>query len=325
MKRRDLFFTIPAGFSLTSHALTQKSAYPPMNIALKPPLEHISLWPADKVPGIDAVMVKEEWVLRNPKDGNPNDTAATHVTHPVLMIRQPKVPNGSAILIIPGGGYRRVAVSKSGGAVDDYFASLGTTAFVMTYRLPADGWAAGPKVSLQDAQRAVRIIRANGSKFSIDPNRLCVAGFSAGGHVAGLLGCLADEKTYEPIGSADEFSARPNVLGLFYPVVTMLAPHAHTGSVTQLFPKGASADDKAKLSLESLVHDTMPPTFLAHASDDATVSLDNSLMLYEALRTKKIKSAVHIFDVGGHNLSFNGQTQPHLPLFDAFARRNGWA
>jgi hypothetical protein len=103
------------------------------------------------------------------------------------MMRRPAKPNGAAILMIPGGGYIRVAVSKAGGSIDAWIADQGVTAFVMDYRLPADGWAAGPDVSLQDAQRAIRVIRANASKWGLDPERIAVTGFSAGGHVAARL------------------------------------------------------------------------------------------------------------------------------------------
>jgi acetyl esterase/lipase len=128
----------------------------------------MDLWPG-KPPGGEKVTVTEQVILRKP-GGDPNDTAFLNVTKPWLMMRRPAKPNGAAILMIPGGGYIRVAVSKAGGAIDAWIADQGVTAFVMDYRLPADGWAAGPDVSLQDAQRAIRLIRANAGKWGWIPN-----------------------------------------------------------------------------------------------------------------------------------------------------------
>jgi acetyl esterase/lipase len=142
------------------------------------------LWPG-AAPGGAKVTVTEQVILRTP-GGNPNDTAFLHVTKPWLTMRRPAKPNGAAVLMIPGGGYVRVAVGKNGGSIDAWLASLGITAFVMDYRLPADGWAAGPDVALQDAQRAMRLIRARAGRWaSIQP--VAAIGFSAGGHVAARL------------------------------------------------------------------------------------------------------------------------------------------
>ncbi|MBW8893255.1 MAG: hypothetical protein JF617_14425 [Burkholderiales bacterium] len=128
-------------------------------------IEVMDLWPG-KAPGGEKVTVTEQVILRKP-GGDPNDTAFLNVTKPWLMMRRPAKPNGAAILMIPGGGYIRVAVGKAGGPIDAWIADQGVTAFVMDYRLPADGWAAGPDVSLQDAQRALRLIRANAGKWGL--------------------------------------------------------------------------------------------------------------------------------------------------------------
>jgi carboxylesterase type B len=167
----------------------------------------MDLWPG-KAPGGEKVTVTEQVILRKP-GGDPNDTAFLNVTKPWLMMRRPAKPNGAAILMIPGGGYIRVAVSKAGGSIDAWIADQGVTAFVMDYRLPADGWAAGPDVSLQDAQRAIRLIRANAGKWGLDPERIAVTGFSAGGHVAARLATRFATETYAPIDAADRLSTRP--------------------------------------------------------------------------------------------------------------------
>jgi acetyl esterase/lipase len=288
--------------------------------ALKPPLESFKLWP-NGAPGAAAVTAKEEWILRNP-GGDPNDTAATHVTDPILMVRRPKNPNGAAVLMIPGGGYVRVAVSRAGGGTDQWLADQGITTFTMTYRLPADGWAAGPQAPLQDAQRAIRLIRHRAAEFGIDPNRIGVIGFSAGGHLAGWLSESYGRDTYAPVDSADTLSTKPRVSGLFYPVMTMMAPYAHGGSVKQLFPNSPTDEQRKALSLEQNLPVDMPPTFLAHAADDRVVVAENSLMLYSALRANKTPSELHIFEKGGHGLRTDGKDEPFMELWLPFAKRH---
>lgn len=327
MDRRQLLTAAAASALLPVAAFAQDSGAPlaaeGAKVALLPPLESFPIWPKGKVPGAKGVTVKEEWILRNPKDGNPNDTAATHVTEPILMVRRPANPNGSAILMIPGGGYVRVAVSRAGGGTDKDFADRGTTVFVMTYRLPADGWGSGPEAPLQDAQRAIRLIRHRAKDFGIDPNRIGVIGFSAGGHLAGWLSESFARDTYAPIDEADKQPTKPLVTGMFYPVMTMMAPHAHGGSVKNMFPNGATDEEKRKVSLEFNLPADMPPTFLAHAGDDKTVPAENSLILYQALRAQKTPTELHIFETGGHGLRENGKDHPYMPLFEVFAKRHG--
>ncbi|MFT3996108.1 MAG: alpha/beta hydrolase [Asticcacaulis sp.] len=335
MDRRQLFtaaaFAALLPLSAPLSALAQDSGTPltpegmpeGKKVPLLPPLESFPLWPKGKVPGSKGVTVNEEWILRNPKDGNPNDTAATHVTDPILMVRRPAKPNGTAILMIPGGGYVRVAVSRAGGGTDKDLAEKGITVFVMTYRLPADGWGAGPEAPLQDAQRAIRLIRHNAAKYGIDPNKVGVIGFSAGGHLAGWLSESYQRDTYAPVDEADKQSTRPTLTGMFYPVMTMMAPSAHGGSVKSMFPKGATDEEKKKVSLEFNLPADMPPTFLAHAGDDKVVPAENSIILYNALRAQKTPTELHVFEVGGHGLRFNGVDQPYMPLYEAFARRHG--
>ncbi|MCA1935070.1 MAG: alpha/beta hydrolase [Asticcacaulis sp.] len=327
LDRRQILASAAASALMPVVAFAQDSGAPlvaeGMKVPLLPPLESFPLWPRGKVPGSKGVTVKEEWILRNPKEGNPNDTAATHVTEPILMVRRAKNPNGSAILMIPGGGYVRVAVSRAGGGTDKDFADRGTTVFVMTYRLPADGWGAGPEAPLQDAQRAIRLIRHRAKEFGIDPNRIGVIGFSAGGHLAGWLSESFRRETYAPVDAADTQPTKPLVTGMFYPVMTMMAPYAHGGSVKAMFPNGGTDEQKRKVSLEFNLPTDMPPTFLAHAGDDRTVPAENSLILYQALRAQKTPTELHIFENGGHGLRVNGQDQPYMPLFEAFAKRHG--
>ncbi|AYV47300.1 alpha/beta hydrolase [Caulobacter flavus] len=310
-----------AGATAASPALAQapQGAKPAASM-----LEIRPIWPG-KAPGGEKVTVKEQVILRTP-GGDPNDTAFLNITDPVLMMRRPEKPNGAAILMIPGGGYKRVAVSKAGGAIDRWIADQGVTAFVMTYRLPADGWAAGPDVALQDAQRAIRIIRSRAGELGLDPARVGVMGFSAGGHLAGRLATQFKRDTYAPIDAVDQLSTRPSVAGLFYPVVTMQAPFAHGGSLKELLAGDASEARRKAASLELDVPADTPPTFIATAADDKVVPADNSLLLYSALRAAGVPSELHMFEKGGHGFGLTGPGGMDMgwpQLLPPFLRRHG--
>ena len=299
-------------------------AVPAVGMAQAPDLEVTPIWPGE-APGGEAVRVTEEVILRTP-GGDPDDTAFLHVTRPWLMMRRPAVSNGAAVLIIPGGGFRRVAVSRKGGAIDRWLASLGYTAFVMNYRLPADGWAAGPDVSLQDAQRAIRMIRARAPSLGLDPGRVGVLGFSAGGHVAARLATRFGHPSYLPVDEADALSTRPTTCGLFFPVVTLTAPHAHGGSLREMLGEAPSDEARIAVSAERHVPADAPPTFIAAAADDLSVPVENSLMMWSALRAQKIPSEMHLFEVGGHSLGGLNPADPAATwprLLSAFLTRHG--
>lgn len=287
-------------------------------------LEVQDLWPGP-APGGERVTVTEQTILRTP-GGDPNDTAFLNITRPVLMMRRPAKPNGAALLMIPGGGYRRVAVSKAGGPIDAALAERGITVFVMTYRLPANGWAAGPDVALQDAQRAMRIIRSRSGELGLDPARLGVLGFSAGGHVAARLATRSTIPAYAPIDAIDTLSTKPMAAGLFYPVITGTQPFAHGGSLKELL--GASPTDAQRLavSAERDVTAETPPTFIAAAIDDAVVPVDNSMLMFQALRAKGVATELHLFEKGGHGFGLTGPDNAPMPwpgMLDAFLRRHG--
>ncbi len=297
---------------------------PALATAQPDPLDVVPLWPEDP-PGSRDVRVTEQVILRTP-GGDPTDTAFLHVTRPWLMMRRPAVSNGAAVLIIPGGGFQRVAVSRSGGTIDRWLAGLGYTAFVMTYRLPADGWAAGPDAPLQDAQRALRLIRARASELGIDPERVAVLGFSAGGYVAGRLATRFHNESYAPVDAADGLSTRPSACGLFFPVVTMTSPHAHPGSLRSLLGDQPSDDARRAASVEAHVGADTPPTFIAAAADDRVVAVENSLLMWSALRDRNIPTEMHVFETGGHSLGGGDPGDPEAVwprLLSAFLKRHG--
>ena len=288
------------------------------------PVETVDLWP-NGAPGGEKVTVTETVILRTP-GGDPNDTAFLNVTRPWLTMRRPAKPNGCAVLMIPGGGYVRVAVVKNGGPIDAWLASLGITAFVMDYRLPADGWAAGPDVALQDAQRAMRLIRARAPSLGVDPARVATIGFSAGGHVAARLATQFARQTYAPVDEADALSTRPFAAGLFYPVVTATLPYAHGQSVKQLLGANPTDAQRLAISAERHVPADAPPTFIAAAADDRVVPAENSVLMWQALRARKVPVEMHLQEVGGHGFGLkgpDGQVAPSMLALDAFFRRHG--
>lgn len=276
-----------------------KQVDPPLLVdASREPDAVIDLWPAGP-PGGEKVTLTETVVARDNTYGL-TDRAAHDVTNPTLSIFRPERPDGSAILIIPGGGYRWVVIDKEGFEGARWFSRQGATVYVLKHRLPHQGWAAGPDTPLQDAQRAMRMIRSRAEQDGIDPGRVMVMGFSAGGHVAGSLATRFAERVYEPVDAADTQSARPDAAMLMYPVVTMKAGLAHEGSRTNLIGENPSQAQADKYSLEVSPPRDMPPTLVMHAADDASVPVENATLLFAALRTAGVPAALHIFETGGH-------------------------
>lgn len=291
--------------------------------ALAAPLERFPIWPQSP-PGGDGLTVTDISVKRS-ANGPPDDIAWTHVATPMLNVIPAAQPNGAAILIIPGGGYVRVAVGREGSSQAWAFAARGYTVFELLYRLPHDGWAAGPDVSLQDAQRAMRVIRAGAAKWRFDPARVAAIGFSAGGHLTARLAGQFARQTYDPVDAADALSPRPTIAGLFFPVITLSEPAAHGDSKRELLGKDASPARIARYSAENDLPADMPPTIVACAADDPVVKPANSLIMFAALQAAKIASELHVFEKGGHGLPMKeaGKDHPWPGLLERFGRNHG--
>lgn len=294
-------------------------------IAPPDPTETVRLWPAG-APGGEGVTVAAI-VPERSTDPAFHDRYAQYTTDPILTVMRPERPNGAAILLIPGGGYRWSVVDKEGLDVARVFAAAGVTCLVLRYRLPSDGWAAGPDAPLQDAQRAMRIIRARAADFGVDPGRIASLGGSAGGHLAGLLAARPDS-TYAAVDDADAASFRPDLNVLLYPVVTMADPHAHAGSRLHLLGPAPSPERIAEWSLDHMDWTGVAPTVLIHSMDDVSVPPENSLMLLPRLRAAGVTTEAHLFQEGGHGFGIRliagkpAAVWPDLVL--AFGRRNGW-
>lgn len=298
--RRNLFAApvLVAGLAgtVSAHGAEAEPLTPLQAAADAPdPDEVIKLWPRSP-PGAPAGLVPEEVLPRSPPHGM-RDRAVIHVATPTLTVFRSRASHGGTVLIIPGGGYARVVVDKEGFETARYLASRGYTAFVLRYRLPGDPWAAGPDVALQDAQRAMRLIRASLGEAQV--NRIAVIGFSAGGHVAGSLATRGAETTYPAVDDADAAPASPNAACLIYSVISMREAIAHPGSRQEMFRSGLAGEED-RYSLERRVTATAPPTFLCHAADDTTVPVENSLEMFKALKAAKVPAEMHIFEDGQH-------------------------
>ena len=289
-----------------------------------PPGEHFALWPG-KPPGAPAVPIKPDWTMNGPK--GERQLWIRGVAAPTVHVFRPAKPNGSAMLVIPGGGYGFLSVQNEGTNAARRFTADGITVFVLEYRLPGEGWSNRSLVPLQDTQRAMRLIRSRAKAFRIDPAKLGVLGFSAGGHLAADLAVSHTELTYSPVDAADALSAKPAYVGLLYPVATLVDPGGTSQSADRLL---GPAPPRALLGSRSpLLHVSkdMPPSFLAHAMDDPQVPPTNTFRWVEAARKAGAVVESHVFAEGGHGFGLSlsrvlpGSRWPEV--FSLFLRRHG--
>ena len=263
-----------------------------------PPTERFPLWPGSP-PGAPRTPIKPNWTM----DG---ELHIEGVPMPEVHVYRPARADGSALIALPGGGYEYLSVQNEGLDPAERFNADRTTVFVLTYRLPAEGWQNRALASLQDAQRAMRLIRSRAADFQIDPTRLGVLGFSAGGHLAADLGVSFDQPLYKPVDDADQLSARPAFLGLIY-AVTTLEDGGHVGSRDTLLGKTPSPALVASRSPVRHVTSATPPSFLVAAFDDDTVPVANSLTWIAAAQQAKTSVEAHLLAKGGHGFGL------HLP------------
>lgn len=218
---------------------------------------------------------------------------------------------GAAIIVCPGGGYTHLA-DHEGRPVAEWLNSLGITAFVLKYRL-------GPRyhhpAPLQDAARAIRLVRARAGAWRLDPQRIGILGFSAGGHVASTAGTHFDSGNPSAADLIDRESSRPNLMILIYAVITMRGK-GHAGSRLNLLGANPSTELVALLSNEEQVTKETPPTFLVHTMTDATVPVENSLLFVSALRKAGVPFELHLYERGPHGFGL-GEKDPILATWPA--------
>jgi len=236
------------------------------------------------------------------------DRIIEDVRSPYLVVYAPERPNGTALLVTPGGGYARIVLDKEGTALVPAFVDAGgITLFVLRYRLPDRAHAEGADAPLADAQRAMRLIRAHASDYGIDPARVGVMGFSAGGHVAARLASTPDA-VYAATDAADAQPSRPDFALLVYPVISMHAPLAHTGSRTRVLAAGDTPEAIAldHYSPDLHVDSRTPPLFLLHAQDDDVVPVGNALAMHAAALRAGVPASLHVYPHGGHGFGTRG-------------------
>jgi len=216
-----------------------------------------------------------------------------------VFLPKPEIATGAAVVVCPGGGYGMLAVNHEGRQVAEWLNSIGVAAFVLKYRL-------GPRYQhpamLHDVNRAVRVVRHDGSKWGVDPNRIAVMGFSAGGHLASTAGTHFDAGKPDDPDPIERVSSRPDRLILAYPVVAMATPYTHQGSNRNLLGENPPEELVRSLSNETQVTPETPPTFLVHTNEDAAVPVENSLLFAMALRKAKVPLELHVFEKGRHGL-----------------------
>jgi acetyl esterase/lipase len=270
----------------------------------------IKLWP-DGIPGL----IRNDTYTEVSTIENGIITRWVKVTDPSLTVCLPpkEKATGTAVLICPGGGYGALAFNHEGNDIAKWLNDNGIAGIILKYRLPSDlimkDKTVGP---LQDAQEAMRVIRRNAVSWSINPTKIGVIGFSAGGHLASTLSTHFDEKVYDV---KDKISARPDFSILMYPVITMDASFTHMGSRRNLIGENPSEEAVRHFSNELQITENTPPAFLVHSADDKAVPIKNSMTYYEALAKFNIPSELHIFQKGGHGygLSVNKGTQSVWP------------
>jgi acetyl esterase/lipase len=277
---------------------------------LKAQTSTITLWPGG-IPDLVLNINYSEKATIN--EGIP--TRFEKVTDPSLYVYLPPADKatGTAVLICPGGGYAALAFNHEGNAIAKWLNENGIAGIILKYRLPSDlimkKKSIGP---LQDAQEALRTIRRNAAKWNIDPQKIGVMGFSAGGHLASTLSTHYDEKVYEV---KDSTSARPDFSILLYPVITMDSSFTHAGSRRNLIGEDPGDEVVKRFSNELQITENTPPAFLVHSGDDNSVPVKNSIVYYEGLKKYNIPSELHIFQKGGHGygLATGRDTQSAWP------------
>jgi acetyl esterase/lipase len=248
----------------------------------------IDLWP-DKVPGEKGDIGEEKFT------GQKGSRQLTDVSKPTLTVYRPEKDKdtGVAVLIAPGGGYRFLAVDHEGDDVAAWLNSIGVTGIVLKYRVPRrpdQGKENQPFAPLQDAQRALGLVRGKAKEWGIDPNRIGMLGFSAGGHLTALTSTNFDKRNYEPIDDADKVSCRPDFAVIIY-------------------PGGVVDRTREKLVPEIHVSKETPPTFLAQSNDDR-VGPENSAVLYLALKKAGVPAELHLYATGGHGYGLRPSKNP---------------
>lgn len=246
----------------------------------------MNVWPGD-VPGEKGDIGAEE---AKADTATPSTTRVGNVSQPTISVfKAPADKNtGAGVLICPGGGYSILAWDKEGTEIAEWLNSIGVNAVVLKYRVPRRKNLPKHEAPLQDAQRAMSIVRSHASEWGIDPARIGVLGFSAGGHLSATLSTNYDKRTYPTVDKTDETSCRPDFTVLVYPAYLI---------------------EGDKLAPEFTINDKTPPTFFAHAYDDK-IGPENSIAYFLELKKNKVPAELHVYSAGGHGFGMRPSDKP---------------
>jgi len=275
----------------------------------------VELYPG-AIPGAKAAPASYK-EIQTVKDGKV--TGLSKVFHPTITMYEPAAGKGSgtAVIICPGGGYQHLAIGHEGDEVARRFTENGITAFVLKYRLPDDTTMVDKSFGpLQDAEQAIYLLRKNAAKWKIDPAKVGIVGFSAGGHLASSLTVHYRDSKIE---NKEKISLRPDFAILLYPVISFTAP-THAGSVKSLIGADGTPEQKEYFSNEKHVDAQTPITFLVHANNDNAVPVGNSILFNEALVKNKVAAEMHLYQGGGHGFGLHNKTTSD----DWFERLQNW-
>lgn len=250
----------------------------------------------------------------------------TKVSHPTLTVYLPpkEKATGTGIIVVPGGGYQMVAASHEGSDVAKKFNEMGVAAFVLKYRLPDDRTMVNKEIGpIQDAQRAIQLVREKAKDWGVDKDRVGIIGFSAGGHLASTAGTHFN---HAYIDVSKKTNLRPDFMILVYPVISFADSIAHIGSRDNLLGKNPSPEKIREYSNELQVTKKTPPTFLVHAENDSTVKVQNMLLFATALQKNKVPFDFYLYDKGGHGFGLNNPTSEikWMDLVQEWMNKNGW-
>ncbi|MEN6334955.1 MAG: alpha/beta hydrolase [Phycisphaerales bacterium] len=251
--------------------------------------------------GLAAAQPKVELLWPNGAPGAKGQAEGDKPTLTIYLPAQDKA-NGAAVVICPGGGYGHLAMDHEGHQIGQWLNSFGVAGFIVSYRHHNSGAGYGHPAPIQDAQRAIQTVRSRAKEWGVDPNRIGILGFSAGGHLASTAATHFNESFVEPRDAIDKVSRRPDFAVLVYPVITFTDPFTHGGSRTNLLGANPTPEMIEKFSNEKQVTPQTPPTFLFHTWEDTVVPAENSLMFYSALRQAKVPAEMHIFLKSQHGI-----------------------
>jgi acetyl esterase/lipase len=250
----------------------------------------INLWPQSRVVGTaNGHKLVEHDVSKPGEDlvAGKSVIRLADITNPTIKVFTPKNANGTAVIVCPGGGYGILALDLEGTELCTWFNSIGVTAILLKYRVPALPGKLRYEAPLQDAQRTLGLIRFNAAKWGIKPDHIGIMGFSAGGHLSALVSNTYDERTYQRVDSADDVSCKPDFTILVYPAYLI--------------------DEKEEGKLEIKVTEKTPPAFIMQTEDDP-INVENALCYYLALKKVKVPAEIHLYPKGGHGYGIRNKT-----------------